>query len=211
MQITCLSLSDDGRYAATGSMDTSVLLWDLLGEAPASGPFAADEPDQLWKALDSAKAREALPAIRRLSVVGGDAVTLLRKHVHAVPVPAVDPKLIERFVDELASPVYDLREKATRELGKLAKTAEPALLKAVQETESVEQRRRAQSLLEKISTLDSDGEQVRPLRGVEVLERIGSAEARAFLRELAAGRAGAPLTRHAVGALERLEQRCTGP
>lgn len=45
------------------------------------------------------------------------------------------------------------------------------------------------------------------LRGVEVLERVGTAEARRFLKELAGGDPLARLTREASWALSRLEKK----
>ena len=49
--------------------------------------------------------------------------------------------------------------------------------------------------------------QLRAIRAVEVLERIGSREARDFLRELADGAEGAYLTIHAKEALDRTSLR----
>jgi hypothetical protein len=48
-------------------------------------------------------------------------------------------------------------------------------------------------------------EALRLSRGVEVLEHIGSAEARRVLQALAGGAPDAPLTREATAALRRLE------
>jgi hypothetical protein len=48
---------------------------------------------------------------------------------------------------------------------------------------------------------------LRRLRGVQVLEEIGTAEARRLLERLARGEAPAILTRQARAALERLPRR----
>ena len=45
---------------------------------------------------------------------------------------------------------------------------------------------------------------MRSLRAIEVLETIGSAEAKAVLQDLAKGTAGASVTRAAQAALDRL-------
>ena len=67
--------------------------------------------------------------------------------------------------------------------------------------------RRAEELL---GRLDSDraptAEELRRLRAAEVLESVGTPEARDLLKKLAGGAPGAPLTRDAQGALRRLER-----
>jgi hypothetical protein len=50
---------------------------------------------------------------------------------------------------------------------------------------------------------ESDPDRLRALRSVEVLERVGSAEARSVLGELAKGASGARLTRDAAEAVRR--------
>jgi hypothetical protein len=49
-------------------------------------------------------------------------------------------------------------------------------------------------------------EQVRVVRVVEVLEKIGTPEAAALLRTLARGAPGVPLTRASAGVLKRLSR-----
>jgi hypothetical protein len=51
---------------------------------------------------------------------------------------------------------------------------------------------------------------MRVVRAIRVLEQIGTADARALLRDLAAGPAGLRLTREAAAALERLGGRPPG-
>ena len=64
---------------------------------------------------------------------------------------------------------------------------------------TAEQQRRLADVLVGRSLTESDPERLRALRGVEVLERMGSAEADAVLAELARGASGARLTREAPG------------
>ena len=52
-----------------------------------------------------------------------------------------------------------------------------------------------------------DGERLRKIRAVEVLESIGTAEAHAILKHLAAGEPKAALTREAKVALGRLDAK----
>ena len=54
-------------------------------------------------------------------------------------------------------------------------------------------------------------ELVRPMRAIEVLEWIGSPEARQVLAELAKGRGDSLQTREAKKALERLGRKASAP
>ena len=64
---------------------------------------------------------------------------------------------------------------------------------------------RLRKILEKVNTADPPPERLRHLRAVEVLEDIGSPEAREVLRRLARGTPQAWLTRASRDALGRLE------
>jgi hypothetical protein len=75
-------------------------------------------------------------------------------------------------------------------------------------------RRRATPLLEKLPPsegLPMPPEQLRAVRGVDVLERIGTAEARESLEELAKGNPKSRLMQQAKETLERLAKRTTAP
>jgi hypothetical protein len=80
--------------------------------------------------------------------------------------------------------------------------AEPLLRETAERSKSAEVRARAQRLL---ATLEA--ERRCSSRAVEMLEMIGTPEARRLLSELARGASGAGLTRDAAAALERLRGR----
>ena len=62
----------------------------------------------------------------------------------------------------------------------------------------------AEQLLERLFQRGSTAEELRPLRAVEALERIGTQAAREVLTALTRGAEGASLTEHARAALARL-------
>jgi hypothetical protein len=82
--------------------------------------------------------------------------------------------------------------------------------KALANDPSPEARRRLQPILASNRDKRPSGEGIRPLRAVEVLERIGSREALDLLKRLASGDTGACLTREALGSLAR-HARQTAP
>jgi hypothetical protein len=68
----------------------------------------------------------------------------------------------------------------------------------------LETRQRLEDLLKQMTGDVLQGERLRVYRAVEVLERIGTAEARQVLQALADGAPGAMVTKTARAALERL-------
>jgi hypothetical protein len=118
---------------------------------------------------------------------------------------SADPHTIAALVGDLDSNQFTVREKAMQALEKLGKVAEPALRTALAARQpSLEIRRRMERILEKLEGPVTAPERLRELRALEVLEQIGSAEARQLLETLAQGAADAPLTQEARTALRRL-------
>jgi hypothetical protein len=99
--------------------------------------------------------------------------------------------------DDLAT-----RESAKKQLSELADLAEPALRAALHDKLSLEKRRRVEDLLKRLDASVSP-ELLRGVRAVEVLESLGTPEARQVLQTLAKGAAESRLTREANAALKR--------
>ena len=72
---------------------------------------------------------------------------------------------------------------------------------------SAEVHRRVQQLLDRLEKEVLSADRLRELRAVEVLEQIGTEEARQVLTALAKGDSEAPLTREAKASLRRLAER----
>jgi hypothetical protein len=119
------------------------------------------------------------------------------------PAPAAGEKDVQRLLCDLDADDFDTRQRAASELAKVAEQAEPLLRKALKESPSAEAKRRIEEALAGLGALTT--EQLRGLRAVEVLERIGTPEARKLLEEVAGGAKEARLTREARAALERLK------
>jgi hypothetical protein len=140
----------------------------------------------------------AYRAMRILYQVPRQAARLLQKHL--VPVPVPDAQLLSRFLQDLDGDRFAQRERAFRHLENLGDAAEPALRKTLEGKPSLELRRRVEQLLKKLDGPD----RVWKLRAVEVLEHLGTPEARRALEALARGAPEAWLTREAQGAIGRL-------
>jgi HEAT repeat protein len=131
------------------------------------------------------------------------AVALLRQHLR--PSQRVDEKELTALLADLDSPKFAVRLKAVKALADLGERIEGALRQVLAGKPTLEVRRSALSLLEKLD--DGRSDLLRAARAVELLEQLGTPEARALLRELAGGESAARLTRQASEALRRLADR----
>jgi RNA polymerase sigma factor (sigma-70 family) len=206
--VSCLAFAPDARSLATGHADGSILVWGLTGAGKATaGPARQPDARQLerwWADLAGDDARRAHAAIRDLAAVPEPAVRLFRDRLR--PVAEGPSDRLRGLIADLDRPEFERREAAAKQLTALGERAGPALREALHAGPSAEQRRRIRRLLDALDGAPS-GEAVRPLRAVEVLERLGSGEARAVLETLATGVPGARLTRDAQASLKRLARR----
>jgi WD40 repeat protein len=202
--VTDIDFAPDGRTLATAGWDTTALIWPVPDRPREPLGLSADAAAAAWADLASPDAVAAYRAIHRLCTDPARAVPLLRDRLRQVRPP--DPARVARLIAELESERFAAREAATHELEALGELAEPALRRLLAERPTLEQRRRAERLLEGIGGLVTSAEGLRVRRGVEALQRIGTPEARQALEELAKGDLAAPLTREAAAALGRLRR-----
>jgi WD40 repeat protein len=190
----------DGRRLATG-LDSTILLWDLPAPRMPQQRLEAKVLESLWQELADADAAKAWRAVWRLADAPHDALAFLRGRMKPVRIAAAD--LTRKLLADLDSDSFEVREAAGKQLEELGRRAEPALRAALKAKPSLEQRRRIEDLIAALPILPSPPapEELRQLRALIVLERIGTPEARRLLEEAAKGPESARLTRQARGAL----------
>jgi WD40 repeat protein len=200
-----LAFSPDGQLVASGSWDRPAVVWDVTGRVTGGRRAKIDTAlgERLWVDLASADAAQGFAAVRTLLAADGTEA-LLKGQMRPAPPP--DDKRVARLVADLDSDDFDTREKATREIVTMGEQAGPALRAALAGQPSAELRRRAEEILRKIDPAQS-GDAVRGVRAVELLEYVGTPEAKKLLAELAKGAPQARLTEEAKAALERLNKR----
>jgi hypothetical protein len=205
---TTVTAVPGGRLLATGGRSGEVTVWDvpalLRGGQQGRKVLSAGDLERLWTDLASVDAARAARAIGDGVAAPGQVTVLLGRRLR----PA-DSRLVARWIADLDSEHFAERERASQALEGLGEAAEPALRKALEAPASPEVRRRVEDLLERRGRQGLSAERLRELRAVELLESIGTAEARQVLGVLAQGERQAGLTREAKAALERLARRAT--
>jgi hypothetical protein len=189
---------------ASGGSDSTILLWDvekLCGLRCLPGKRSAGE---LWQDLASTDAGVAYRAMGGCLAAPEEALRHFEKHLR--PVREEDAAPVRRRLADLDSRRFAVRQQATQELEKTPPEWEFLLREALLAKPSLEMRRRLEPLRESPALRKFSPETLQALRGVQVLERIGTAEARRLLKHLSEGLPGARLTQDAKDALTRLKQ-----
>jgi hypothetical protein len=190
---------------ASASRDTTTLVWDLTGlpkaEPPSPLDLSAREMEALWQNL-TGDAPAAFEALRRLRRAPGQAVPYLRARLR--PVRAN----FARMLADLDSDDYQMRTQALRDLRRFGRVAEKSLRRALENKPSLEVRRRIEQLLEEMPDgPDTVRAEPREVRAVELLEDVGTTEARRVLQALADGLEESELSQEARASLARLAHR----
>jgi WD40 repeat protein len=197
---TSLAVSPDGKTAATGHDDGTILLWDIAPPELKPTPLTASERDKFWTDLAGSDAAKAFAAACRFADDPNQSLPFLKERLRAIHRPTVAE--VKNLLAELQSPVFKTREAAEKKLRSFADLDESPLREALKADPPAQARKRIEAILASLSpAVAPQGETLRGVRAVWVLERIGTAEARKLLESLAAG--DSRLAREAKAALER--------
>jgi hypothetical protein len=204
-----LLLAPNGHMLASGSNDHTTLLWDvrLSRLFPLAGkPVKLDAADRqrAWDDLAGQNAHIAYQALARLAADSAASVAFVGKHLQ--PVVAPQAKQVEQWLKDLEDNKFDIRDRATVQLRLHGRLVEKAMLQALEAKPGLEVKRRLELLLAGLGKdeIGLTGEGLRNYRAVQLLEIIGTPEARRELERLAAGAELAALTQMVRSALLRL-------
>jgi WD40 repeat protein len=202
--VTALAFAPNGKTLASASDDTTALLWDMtriVRPAPAAKAPQAGDLEKWWEVLADSDAAKAFAAMGDFAATPRDAVAWIKSHVPAA-VP-LDTKRALELIQQLDHDQFKVREKAYNELFKLGELVVPVLNKVLEDNPPLETKRRLEELRGKLTAFVLAGDRLRAFRAVEVLEHIGTPEARQVLQTLADGAPGALVTTSAQAALKR--------
>jgi tetratricopeptide (TPR) repeat protein len=161
------------------------------------------ELESYWTDLATGNPAQARRAISKLVAAPQETVPCLRNRLK--PAPLADRGKIQRWIRELDSDSFTVRQAATKELAMIGEQVQIAIREALKGEKPLESRRRLEQILNTLPD-DSGPDTMRTVRAVMVLEKIGSPEAQGVLECLAGGAPGARVTEAAKEALERLAQ-----
>jgi WD40 repeat protein len=196
-----LAFSPDSQVLASGSWDTTVLVWDVSRAARLA---------YLCSELAHGRA-DAEPVLKKVAATPAEAVPFLKERLRRMA--DLDSR-VGSLIADLDDDRYEVREKATRELERLGPEARFPLRLALDRSRSAEVRRRCEQVLARLKRPGDESAGPDP-RGVglslTILEQIGTPEARQALDDLARGPATSEVVRGARGAVERLAGRRPSP
>jgi hypothetical protein len=200
-----LAFTPDGRRLLSRSSDATVLVWDM-GAVPApvvrESRRTSQELDALWEALGG-DGQEADEAMRQMATCPAQTVGRMQQFLN--PIEKGLTERISGWVRDLDAEDFEMRQRASARLAEVDQEAGESLRLALEKEPSLEMRRRILELLERSKR--PSPQRLRVLRSVQLLEWLGTPQARRILEALATGAPEAEQTRAAASALARLSKR----
>ena len=183
--VLALAFNGDGTRLASGGADTTAVVWDtrkLYQSLFKDAGNSTERLDEAWTDLGLTEANRAQMAIARLAdAPAAPVLALAREKLKESPKAKAED--IMRWIAELDAEKFVVRNRAERALAEAGADAKPALQAALERNPSDEVKKRVEKLL---SALDagSSSSRLRTLRGIEVLDHIGTPEARQLLESM---------------------------
>jgi len=208
-----LAASPDGKQlAVVGLSSTDRLKLALYVTAFPTLPLpihpktdlSADEEAEYWTALTSANLFRRKFAEDVFLTRPDQTVAITARRL--VPVADIERLRADDLVQNLADPDPAFRARVAEELDRYAVPFQP-LLTAAHDKATGDAKAKLAAALKKASEAGLPASVVADMRGLEVLERLGTPAARAHLAKLAAGAKGARLTEAAMAAQKRLDAK----
>jgi WD40 repeat protein len=204
--VTALAFTPDGRHLITGHEDGLCVVWDVDELIARGRPTTTADPiDDLWATLGDPDAAAAGRAADELTRTPSAAVHLIGQMMK----PDADPdaKRVAEEMTRLGDREFAVRERAEKWLRAQRELVAPDLRTAQTQAAQPEVRERVDRLVIALDGPEADPHRLRAHRAVEVLERVGTPEAKRLLRSLAGGSDRSAVTREAALAVERLTAR----
>jgi RNA polymerase sigma factor (sigma-70 family) len=204
-EVAQVAFTPDGNRLVSVSSDGTGLVWDVAPPRPAAPtPLTEADRERRWAALLATDGQSAHRAMGELAADPAGTAAFLKANLKPTPVPTAAN--LDQVLAKLGTAGFADREAAARELnlwGSLATAGVRAKLPAVT---SAEVRQRLDEFLKQHDVPGrTTGGRLREIRAVELLEVVGTPEARAVLVNLAAG--DTPLARAAAAAVRRLREQ----
>jgi RNA polymerase sigma factor (sigma-70 family) len=204
--VNALAFSPDGKNLTAGLQDGTILVFDISKTTmlPPEANLSGKEMESRWTDLIDDNAAKAHQAIGTLVTSPKQSVPFLQGRLK--PAALADQTKIQKWIADLDSPTFTIRQTAAKELEKVGDQVQVPIQKALQGNPSLETRRRLEQVLKSLPDIPGP-ETIRTIRAIMALERIVTSEARGVLEALAGGAPGARETEEARESVERLTRR----
>ncbi|MCS6850979.1 MAG: WD40 repeat domain-containing protein [Gemmataceae bacterium] len=207
--VMAVAFAPDGKRLVSGSSDTQVVVWNLMGPArPGAGPVGpvpTPDLDQLWADLAHLDAFRAHQAIWALAAHPEQASAYVKDRLK--PVPPIDRRRLAKLIAELDDESFMVRQRAQAQLRQMDELAEEALRQTLLSEPSLEVALRIGRLLDALERAVPSPTQLRALRCLEALEQMDTPEAGRILELLAQGNPDSRLTQEARQTWQRWLKR----
>ena len=200
-----VAFTPDGSRLVSVSEDGTGLVWDMTPPRPTATPAITDADRQSrWTSLLTTDTEAAHRAIGELAADQTGTVDFLKMHLKSTPAPT-DAE-VDRLLTGLAAAAFADRTAAARELDALGVLAVSKVRDRLPKVTSAEVRQRLDEFLKHLDRPGrTSGYRLREVRAVELLETVGTPDARMVLEGLSTG--DTPLARLAAAAARRLRPR----
>ncbi len=177
--------SADSKKLLTASSDSTMLVWDLNRYQPLPAtPLNEAGLGKLWQDLTDPDTTKAYQAVQRLAQQP-QAANWLGKQIAEKSV-ILKPEQIKEWIEQLNAIQFSVREEASKQLIKHVVQARKEIKATIEQTTSVETKRRLEQILNTVreNTSLSDNP-LQTTRAIEALEMIGTSDALKQLEQLA--------------------------
>lgn len=205
--ITDVEFSPDGKSLISSSEDATLLVWEV---SPSANTLVSKLSDRqlkgYWDALTSNDSSVADLAMRALIHAPEQTVELFATQLNVGFV--LRPENIPKLIDQLKQEDPEIHLKAFVQLREFGSMASAPLFRELTSTKNdAGVKSRVEELLATINQFPVSKSELRRLRAIQILERLGDESAQKILRKLAESEIRSTACKEAEAALIRLKKR----
>jgi hypothetical protein len=210
--VASVAFSPCGLMLGSAGQNCAPLIWDVTGQILAAtkpaAPLSAKELDACWAEMGGEVAGKTWQAICALTIREDQAVRFLKRHL---PNQRFEPKRQAQLQADLEIGDFAARERAVKDLAEIGPPALPFLRKLAASGINADAKKRIENLLGQPGKSGLLTEEARCRYAIEVLEYVGTPQAKELLLAQSQGEPASLVTQDAKSALSRLRKLPPSP